>query len=457
MGKLFLTILNMSLTGAFVVAVICLARLLLKKAPKIISYCLWVVAGFRLAFPFSIESLYSLIPFKAQPIPPDIVTSYVPSVESGVTLVNNTAGGALSPTLTDLAANVNTPQFWTMIGSWVWFAGSAVMLIYGVVSYIRLRHNLSSAIRVEGNIYETDCIKSPFVSGIFKPKIFIPPGLFGQERQYIILHERTHIRRFDHVFKFVAYFILCLHWFNPLAWVAFLLMGVDMEMSCDERVLKELGGEIKKNYSVSLLSLAVGRRVISGSPLAFGEDDVKNRIKNVLKFKKSSRIVVALAIVFVTVLGLGLMMSKVSDGVAAEQATDDVEGLVSANVAAGEAGPGVVAETVVDDTVMISESISETSDFGGMANTGMVYSISDYYNEDGKFSTLGLGLTGKDSERALTVSDGDVLIVGTHQYKVTVESLSLSFYTQPSPDQVIKWWTDYLSSWAESGKVTAVN
>ncbi|WP_281532309.1 M56 family metallopeptidase [Anaerocolumna aminovalerica] len=284
MDKVFLTILNMSLTGAFVIAAICLVRLPLKKAPKIISYCLWAMAGFRLVFPFSIESVFSLIPFKAQTIPLDITMQPIPRIDSGVTIVDNIISGSLpAPTL---GASVSPLQIWTAIGTYVWLMGVSIMVIYGIVSYVLLKGKIGMAVHVDDNIYEAGNIQSPFVLGIIEPKIYIPPSLKASERKYIILHERTHIRRKDYIIKFAAYFILCLHWFNPLAWVAFLLMGVDMEMSCDERVLKELGGGTKKDYSMLLLSMATDRGTISGSPLAFGEGGVKERIKNILNFKK---------------------------------------------------------------------------------------------------------------------------------------------------------------------------
>jgi hypothetical protein len=178
----------------------------------------------------------------------------------------------------------------------------------------------------EENIYEAENIQSPFVLGVVNPKIYLPLGLPEQERRYIILHERTHIRRRDHIVKFGAYFILCLHWFNPLAWAAFLLMGADMEMSCDERVLKEMGSETKKDYSLSLLSLATERRIISDSrdawpgskrslrpsPLAFGEGGVKERIKRVLNFKKPSRVIITLAVALVAVLSVGFALNRIN-------------------------------------------------------------------------------------------------------------------------------------------------
>lgn len=409
MDKVFLTILNMSFTGMFVIAAICIARLALKKAPGIISYCLWAVAGVRLLFPISIKSVFSLIPVKAQVIPTDITTHAVPRIDSGLTFINNAIGSVLPSS--NMAVE-NPLRFWTSVSSWLWLTGAVVLLLIGVVFYFRLKSRMDSAIRVEGDLYETDGIQSPFVLGVLKPKIYIPLDLSGQEREFIILHERTHIRRFDHIIKFVAYLILCLHWFNPMAWVAFRLMGLDMEMSCDELVMKNLGSEIKRNYSMSLLSIAADRRVLKSSPLAFGENGVEKRVKNVLKFKRPSRFAFALVIPLVILLSLGLAMSR-----------SDVGGLY---------------------------------DFGG-SNAKNTYVITDYYNSgDGRFSALGLTLAEEGYERVLTVSRGDILVAGDRRYEVTAESLTLVFYTQPSPDRVVQWWIYYLDSWAESGKV-AVN
>jgi len=319
MENLFLTVLNMSLTGAFVITAICLARLLLKKAPKIISYCLWAVAWFRLAFPISIESALSLIPFRAAPIqqiaptptvtvmPPNIITQVVPSAESGTLIMTDTAGSIVS----SAAQTISTDPMQILLtaGAYAWLVGFVLMLVYGLTSYIRLKNKMKSAIPAEADVYETDKIRSPFVLGFSKPKIYIPNGLSLQERTYIILHERTHIRRCDHIIKIASYFVLCLHWFNPLAWLAFLLMGADMEMSCDERVMKETGGAAKKEYSDLLLSLSANHRVIGGSPPAFSEGGLKSRIKNVLSFKKSSKIVVAVAIAFAAALSMGLLVN----------------------------------------------------------------------------------------------------------------------------------------------------
>lgn len=312
MERIFLSVLNMSLTASFVIAAIILARIPLKRAPKIISYALWAVAGFRLVFPFTLEGAFSLLPFNSTPIPQDIAVQAVPHIDSGITVIDKAVSAAL-PAATPVTS-INPLQIWIFIGTCIWLFGIAVMLIYSFVSIVVLKRRLRSATLIEGNLYEAHNLKTPLVIGIFKPKIYIPAGLTDEEHCFIVLHERTHIRRHDHAVKMFAYLVLCLHWFNPLVWAAFVLMGADMEMSCDECVIRKLGGEIKSAYSLSLVRVASGRKILNGSPLAFGEGGMKERIKNVLNFKKPSRVIITLSIVLVTVMSAGFAVNRAIDG-----------------------------------------------------------------------------------------------------------------------------------------------
>jgi beta-lactamase regulating signal transducer with metallopeptidase domain len=308
MERVFIQVLNLSLTGGFVIAVLCLARLLLKKAPKRISYALWAVAGLRLVLWFPIESVFSLIPFNARTIPTDIAVQGVPRIDSGIAFINEAAASVLPAATPQYGSN--PLQIWLLIGTAVWVAGMAALTVYGLASYFSLKKRLLSATHVTDNIYEAENIRSPFVLGILRPRIYLP-SLLPQERDFVLMHERTHIRRGDHIVKLAAYFILCLHWFNPLVWLAFALMGADMEMSCDEHVLKKMGTGVKTDYSLSLLSLAAGRRFAGASPLAFGESDIKTRIKNVLRFGKPSLDLVIVAVVLAAALALGLGLNRV--------------------------------------------------------------------------------------------------------------------------------------------------
>jgi len=309
--RIFLTILNMSLTGAFVIAVICLARFVLKKAPKAVLYCLWIAAGFRLLSPISIEGAFSLIPFKPEPVQSEWVgINY--TYEENAVKPESAAGengiyGDVSPVAVILSAV-----------SYIWPVGAGVMITRCIVSYVKLKRRMKMAVHIEGNIYEAGYIETPFVFGVFSPKIYIPAGLSCREAEYIILHEQTHIRRRDHLIKLLAYFVLCLHWFNPLVWVAFLLMDVDMEMCCDESVLSKIGMGTKKDYSQSLLRLATQQRFVGGIPVAFGEGGVKTRVKNVLGFRNRSRAVVIAGVILAAVLSAGFSVDKMTGAVAGE-------------------------------------------------------------------------------------------------------------------------------------------
>ena len=175
-------------------------------------------------------------------------------------------------------ASSNPLQIWIFVGEIVWLAGMALLIGHSVASLMRLRQKLIGAVRLQHNIYLVDHITTPFVFGLISPKIYLPSTLSERERGYIILHEQMHIRHFDYIIKILAFFALTIHWFNPFVWVAFFFAGKDMEMTCDESVIKQLGSDICQEYSASLLGLATGKKIIAGGPLSFGEGSVKGRI-----------------------------------------------------------------------------------------------------------------------------------------------------------------------------------
>ena len=307
MSELFLTVLNMSLTAGYVIIFVILIRLLLKKAPKVISYALWGVAAFRLIIPFSFESMFSLMPRNTNvvPIPHDIIYQQSPQVNSWIGVVDSLINNSLPvPTV---GASANPLQIYVEIGAYIWVLGIIALLVYSFVSILILKRQLKSSQLIEQNIFEAKNLKTPFVLGLIKPKIYLPVGLNATERSYILLHEQTHIHRKDHMIKVLAFLTLSVHWFNPLVWIAFILMSKDMELSCDERVLKEMNEDIKKPYANSLLSLASGKHILNGSPLAFGEGNLKGRIKNVLNYKRPRFWIIVFSIVIVTIVGIGLM------------------------------------------------------------------------------------------------------------------------------------------------------
>lgn len=309
MNELFFSVLNMSMTASYVILIISILRLPLKKVPKNISYALWSIAGFRLLCPVSFESIISFIPVGVEEIPQYIIPDQSPHTNSYV----STAFAEKAPLV---PADYDISPVQTFFNSWsgyIWLAGIAIMLIYSIVCILVLKNYLKHAQHLQLNIYEAFNIKTPFVLGILKPKIYLPAGLTEKEKGYIIQHEQIHINRRDYIVKSFAFLILCIHWFNPFVWIGFLLMSTDMELSCDEKVIRKMGMEIKKEYSASLLSLATNNRIINGSPLAFGEGNVKGRIKNVLNYKKPVPWFIAFSIIIACIIGIGLLANPKSE------------------------------------------------------------------------------------------------------------------------------------------------
>jgi beta-lactamase regulating signal transducer with metallopeptidase domain len=302
---LFITILNMSITASYVAIGVILVRQLLKKAPKIFSYILWVSVLFRLLCPFSFDSAFSFFnlinlnekqgsgvsEFMLQ----NIGLLQTPAIQSGIGSIDSAVNVSLSPAVP--VASVNPMEIWMTVLSLIWISGVIVLMIYGIISYVKIKGKLQTATRVEADVFETDAVGTAFVCGFIHPKIYVPANIGDANLSYILEHERTHIRRKDYLIKPLAFLALILHWFNPLMWLCFALMSRDMEMSCDESVLHRLGDSAKGGYSGSLLALSVKRKgLLAANPLAFGESHVRDRIKNVLNFKKPAFWVIGVAI-----------------------------------------------------------------------------------------------------------------------------------------------------------------
>ena len=320
MTSLFTDILNMSITASYVVVAVIVLRILFRRLPKIFSYILWLPVLIRLVLPYSFTSNFSFLSFlksNAQSgtggmeyVPNQIGLMNNPAVDVGIQSINHVVNTTLP--LAAPTASVNPMQIVMEIGSIIWVVGMVIILIYSIRSYVKVLKHVRTATLVRGNIYETDRITTPFVCGFIKPRIFIPAGMSPNELSYILAHEQTHIQRLDYLIKPFAYLLLIVHWFNPLIWLSFALMNKDMEMSCDERVLKKLGNDIKGNYSNSLLSLAMGKNnLIKGSPLAFGESNVKARIKNVLHYKKPTHLVLVSAFIVTLIFSTGFISNPV--------------------------------------------------------------------------------------------------------------------------------------------------
>ncbi len=267
MEKIFSEILSMTIDSAWLIIAVIIVRAILKKSPMYFRKILWGLVGLRLVIPFSFESALSLVPHKV-PQTADRVAQQVGSVavEQGLSL-------------RDIV-----PVLWVVVG--------VGFLFYGVASYIKLRFKIADGVLVKGNIYQSERIQSPFVCGFVKPKIYVPYGLDEETQNCVLRHEETHIKYADHIIKAVGFVVLCIHWFNPLVWVSYFLLCKDIELSCDECVIKKCDADQCKRYAKALLDLGVNKVKLTGCPIAFGEVSIKTRINSVINYKKASKLLV---------------------------------------------------------------------------------------------------------------------------------------------------------------------
>lgn len=305
MSGIFLKLLNLSISASWLVLVVLALRLMLKRAPKWVNVLLWGMVALRLMVPFSIESALSLIP-SAETLSPEVVQfDPAPTITSGVTIIDNAVNPSLSESFAAAPlASVNPLYVWTYLAGWVWLIGLAAMLLYALVSYLRLRRCVRASIPLRENIYVCDEVPSPFILGIVHPRIYLPSALDEAQRGSVLSHERAHLARRDHWWKPLGFALLAVYWFNPLLWLAYTLLCRDIELACDERVLRGMDAGQVKDYSSALLACSVPRRMLAACPLAFGEVGVGARVKNALRYKKPAFWVVAVSVVVCTVVAV---------------------------------------------------------------------------------------------------------------------------------------------------------
>ena len=286
MESIFIRLLNMSINASWLVLGIVAGRLIFKKAPKSIIVALWSTVALRLICPFSFESVLSLLP-SAQTVPPDIVYSPTPSVSTGLPLFNS----VVNPIITESFApnpgdSANPLQIVTFIASAIWLIGVTAMLLYALVSYTKIRLKVREAAQLRDNVSLCDSIATPFILGIIKPQIYLPSDMAQEDMEYVIAHEKAHLKRHDNFWKPFGFLLLSIYWFNPVLWVAYVLLCRDIEFACDERVIRDMDTEHRKAYSYVLINCSAPVKAVTACPLAFGEVGVKGRIKSVLSYKK---------------------------------------------------------------------------------------------------------------------------------------------------------------------------
>ena len=365
MDMLFLKILNMSITASFIALAAIILRFFLRKSPRWISCLLWALVAIRLLIPFSFESHLSLMP-EGEPIPTpaalsevkegppenspqsNIYNDYIePEIgnegeysgivipDNNVNIPENTPEASPEIMENEVSDSTQTQSTVSATGvkeqngikvlkvlSWVWVSGIALMALYCTLSYLKIKRKVKVSLLREENIYYCDEVKSPFILGLIKPKIYLPSNITEEDAGFVIAHEKAHLKRRDHLIKPLGFLLLTIHWFNPLMWVCYILLSKDIELACDEKVIRDMKADDKKNYSTTLLSLSVKERMISACPLAFGEVSVKERIKSVLSYKKPAFWVSVVAIILCITVGVCFLTKPVSK-------QDEGEGAVS--------------------------------------------------------------------------------------------------------------------------------
>jgi beta-lactamase regulating signal transducer with metallopeptidase domain len=304
MNELFLKIVNMTISASWLILAVLILRLVLKKAPKWVNVLLWGIVAVRLLCPFSIESALSLIP-SAETIPVGIDMETIPAIDTGIDAINSVVNPIISQSNTPtVGASANPLQITIATYANIWGLGVVAFFAYTTTSYWRLRRKVNTAVLLKDNIFQSEHVGSPFVLGIIKPKIYLPFQIDGQDLEHVIAHEQAHIRRRDHWWKPLGFLLLTLHWFNPLLWLAYVLLCRDIELACDEKVIKALGKDQRADYTQSLLACSIHRRMIAACPLAFGEVGVKERVKSVMNYKKPAFWIIVVAIIACAVVAV---------------------------------------------------------------------------------------------------------------------------------------------------------
>ena len=314
MAAVFLKLLNLSISASWLVLAVLVLRLISKRSPKWMNVLLWGIVALRLVLPFSVESALSLIP-SAETVSPAVVQfDPAPTITSGVSIIDNAVNPSLSEHFAAVPTmSVNPLYVWTEIAGWVWLIGLGAMLLYALVSYLRLRRRVSVSLPVQDHIYLCDAISSPFILGVVKPHIYLPSGLDEVQRQNVLSHERAHLTRRDHWWKPLGFALLAVYWFNPVLWLAYTLLCRDIELACDERVIRTMDESAVKTYSTVLLACSMPRKAVITCPLAFGEVGVKERVRNALRYKKPAFWVVAASVTVCVVVAVCFLTDPPTD------------------------------------------------------------------------------------------------------------------------------------------------
>ena len=330
MSTVFLKLLNMSITAGWLILAVLAARILLKKAPRWIACLLWGLVALRLLCPYSLKSALSLIP-SAETIPTNVARSANPAIHSGIPVVNAAVNPIIEKTFSpEPFAGVNPLQIWISAAAAVWMLGLAAMLVYAWASYLRLRKTVAASVPIKDRVMACDEIKTPFILGVIRPKIYIPSSMCGETLDCVLLHETAHLKRRDHWWKPFGFLLLAVYWFNPLCWLAYILLCRDIEAACDEKVVRDMDRDGVATYSQALLDCSFPRKRIAACPLAFGEVGVKQRIKGVLNYRRPAFWIILIAVVICIAIVVCFMTDPLSiDSTARDIVQDNIQALCS--------------------------------------------------------------------------------------------------------------------------------
>ena len=434
MSAVFLKILNMSISASWIAATVLLLRLCLKRAPKWWNVLLWGLVAVRLMLPFSIESSLSLLP-RAEVVSPAHIVPSVPG--KAVPMI----GGAAA-----IASGAKTQlPIWTIL-AWVWLFGVLVLVLYTLVSTLRLRHQVREAVRLQGNIYQSEQVASPFVLGILRPKVYLPYHMDSREAQHVLAHEQAHLRRGDHFWKPLGFLLLTIHWFNPLIWLSYAMLCRDIELACDEKVVRDLRREERADYMQALVACSVNRRRIAACPLAFGETGVKERVKSVMNYKKPTLWVMLLALALSVVLA-GCFLTDPKD-TNSDRTAATASSSEEADLDTADSAPEESAQPAEQDA--LRESLSTTESDSLISDERIGQAVLEHYADtvqDGQIHVEShVILAQDDNDGMLTV----YLLVLQETYSVDGETLTLengsyvptaiTFSIAASGDSPLEYW-----------------
>ncbi|MBQ8637962.1 MAG: hypothetical protein IJ468_02200 [Lachnospiraceae bacterium] len=328
--EIFLKLLNMSISAGWLILAVLLLQLILKNGSRAFCCRLWILVALRLILPFPLESVFSLIP-SPETVSPDIMFSYAPTIDSGVPVVDAIVNPILSTSLaSEPAASANPIQILSAVVSILWLAGILVLVLYGLISTIHVKKNVRTAMRQNDNIWICDTIPTAFVMGIFRPRIYLPSFLSQEDADSVIAHETMHIKRHDHWWKPFGFLLLTIYWFQPLVWIAYIRFCHDIELACDEQVIRSMDSRERKAYSEALLSCSQTHSGFPRCPLAFCETDVKKRIRSILHFRKPSAVFTAAALILFLITAACFLTDPIQATVPSRQtAASEMEALLS--------------------------------------------------------------------------------------------------------------------------------